>query len=163
MKHLEKLVGYIAAMALLLMMLIVLIDVIGRGLFNAPLASATELSEMVMAVMAFLAFPLLAFRQRDITVDLLDVLEGKTLKQFQVFLASVCGAIVFGLTAFQLAVFAKRSLTNGEISPELHFPMTYLWWFMSVMAALTAIAALVVAIRAFTANPVAAAQNQAMD
>ena len=80
MKHLEKLVERIAAFALLLMMVVVLIDVIGRGLFNAPLASGTELTEILMAVMAFLAFPLLAYRQRDITVDLLDMLGGKGLK-----------------------------------------------------------------------------------
>ena len=70
---------------------------------------------------------------------------------------------MFGLTAWQLTVFAKRALTNGEISSELHFPLTYLWWFMSAMAALTALAALVVAIRAFSANPVRATETQGMD
>jgi TRAP-type C4-dicarboxylate transport system permease small subunit len=163
MNHIEKLVGRVAAFALLLMMVVVLIDVIGRGLFNAPLASGTELTEMLMAVMAFLAFPLLAYRQRDITVDLLDMLGGTAFKKYQIGLASLCGAVVFGLTASQLAVFAKRAISNGEISSELHFPLTYLWWFMSVMAALTAIAALVVAIRAFGTNPVPAAETQGMD
>jgi TRAP-type C4-dicarboxylate transport system permease small subunit len=163
MKHLEKLVGRIAALALLLMMLVVLIDVIGRGLLNAPLASGTELTEILMAVMAFVAFPLLAYRQRDITVDLFDSLGGEGLRKYQVGLAGLCGAVVFALTASQLAVFAKRALTNGEISSELHFPLTYLWWFMSFMAALTALAALAVAIRAFSANPVPVAQAQAMD
>lgn len=163
MNHIEKLVGRVAAFALVLMMVVVLIDVIGRSMFNAPLASGTELTEMLMAVMAFLAFPLLAYRQRDITVDLLDTFGGKMLKKLQVGLAGVCGAVVFGLTASQLTVFAKRAITNGEISSELHFPLTYLWWFMSVMAALTALAALVVAIRAFSANPVRAAEIQGMD
>lgn len=163
MKHLEKLVGRIAAFALLLMMLVVLADVIGRGLFNAPLASGTELTEILMAVMAFVAFPLLAYRQRDITVDLFDSLGGVGLRKYQVSLAGLCGAVVFGLTASQLAVFAKRTLTNGEISSELHFPLTYLWWFMAALAALTALAALMVAIRAFSANPVRAAQTQGMD
>ena len=163
MKHLEKLVERIAAFALLLMMLVVLIDVIGRGLFNSPLSSGTELTEILMAVMAFLAFPLLAYRRRDITVDLLDMLGGKGLKKLQVGLAGLCGAVVFGLTAWQLTVFAKRALTNGEISAELHFPLTYLWWFMSAMAALTALAALVVAVRAFSENPVRATVTQGMD
>ena len=163
MNHIEKLVGRIAALALTLMMLVVLVDVVGRGLFNAPLASGTELTEMLMAVMAFVAFPLLAYRQRDITVDLLDMFAGKDFKKYQIGLAGVIGAALFSLTAFQLTVFARRAATNGEISSELHLPLGYLWWFMSAMAALTALASLVVAVRAFSANPVPAAETQGID
>lgn len=163
MNHIEHMVERIAALALTLMMLVVLVDVIGRGLFNAPLASGTELTEMLMAVMAFLAFPLLAYRQRDITVDLLDKLGGEEFRKYQLVLAGGIGAALFGLTAFQLTVFARRAAINGEISAELQLPLGYLWWFMSAMAALTALAWLIVAVRAFGANPVAAAETQGID
>jgi TRAP-type C4-dicarboxylate transport system permease small subunit len=163
MNHIEKTVERIAALALTLMMLVVLVDVIGRGLFNAPLASGTELTEMLMAVMAFLAFPLLAYRQRDITVDLLDKLGGKELRKYRLALAGLVGGTLFGLTAFQLSVFARRAAINGEISSQLQIPLGYLWWFMSAMAALTAIAWLVVAVRAFGASPIRPANTQEID
>jgi TRAP-type C4-dicarboxylate transport system permease small subunit len=142
---------------------VVLVDVIGRGLYNAPLASGTELTEMLMAVMAFLAFPLLAYRQRDITVDLLDKLGGKELRKYRLALAGLVGGTLFGLTAFQLSVFARRAAINGEISSQLQIPLGYLWWFMSAMAALTAIAWLVVAVRAFGASPIRPANTQEID
>jgi len=163
MNHIEKTVERIAALALTLMMLVVLVDVIGRGLFNAPLASGTELTEMLMAVMAFLAFPLLAYRQRDITVDLLDKLGGKKLRKYRLALAGLVGGTLFGLTAFQLTVFARRAAINGEISSQLQIPLGYLWWFMSAMAALTALAWLVVAVRAFGASPIRPASTQEID
>lgn len=147
MKHLEKIFSGIAAFALLCMMFIVLIDVMGRSLFNAPLASGTELTEILMVILAFMALPVLTLRQRDITVDLLDLLQSRTLRKIQLALAGICGLAVFGLTARQLAVFALRAISNGETTAELQFPLTYLWWFMSLMAALTALAALVVAVR----------------
>ena len=162
-RQIERLLGGASAAALVCLMVIVLVDVLGRNLFNKPLASGTELTEILMALMAFLSFPLLAYRQRDITVDLLDMVTGKTMKKMQVALAGVCGAVVFGLLARQLAVFAERAMTNGETTAELQFPLSYLWWFMSVFAAVTAMAALIVAIAAFTSWPVQAAQVSEVD
>lgn len=162
-RQIERLLGGASAAALVCLMVIVLVDVLGRNLFNKPLASGTELTEILMALMAFLSFPLLAYRQRDITVDLLDMVTGKTMKKMQVALAGVCGAVVFGLLARQLAVFAERAMTNGETTAELQFPLSYLWWFMSVFAAVTALAALIVALAAFTSRPVQAALVSEVD
>jgi TRAP-type C4-dicarboxylate transport system permease small subunit len=144
-----------AAMVLVLLMAVVLVDVVGRNLFNRPLASGTELTELLMAVLAFLSFPLLAWRQRDITVDLVDLLAGKRLRKLQVALAGLCGAVVFGLLARQFVVFAQRAASGGDATPQLHIPMAWAWWFMAAMSALTALAAAVVAIAVFTRHPVA--------
>lgn len=163
MKHLEKLFSWAAALALLLMMLVVLADVVGRSVFNAPLASGTELTEILMVVMALTALPLLAFHQRNITVDLLDALNNKVLRKAQLLLAGISGCAVFGLTAWQLAVFAQRAVSNGETTAELQFPLSYLWWFMSFMAALTALAALCAAVRAMVVRPDHFAESKGMD
>lgn len=152
-RRIERLLGGASAAALVGLMAIVLIDVIGRNLLNSPLASGTELTEILMAVMAFLSFPLLAYRQRDITVDLFDTVTGITMKKLQAALAGVCGAMVFGLLSRQLAVFAERAMSNGETTAELHFPLSYLWWFMSFFAAVSAVAALLVGLSALTRRP----------
>jgi TRAP-type C4-dicarboxylate transport system permease small subunit len=152
-----------AATVLVLLMLVVLVDVLGRNLFNRPLASGTELTEMLMAVLAFLSFPLLAYRQRDITVDLVDMLAGDRLKKLQVALAGSVGAGVFGLLSWQLVTFARRSMLSGEATPQLHVPLAWAWWFMSAMAAFTALAALVVAVSVFTRHPVEAIRPSKID
>lgn len=133
------------AIALVLMMLVVVIDVVGRNVFNSPLASGTEVTEVLMAGMAFFAFPLLALRQREITVDLFDAATGPSARRMQSAVAGLAAATVFGLLSGQLGVFAQRAMQNGETTAELQLPMTYVWWFMCAMSVTTALAALVVA------------------
>jgi len=151
----ERWMARLAAAALVLLMVIVLIDVIGRDFFGRPLAAGTELTELVMAAMAFLALPLLAWRQRDITVDLFDFLSGtNTLQKVQVALAGIVGAIVYALLSWQMWVFAQRAMTNGEATAQLQFPLTYAWRAMSMLAAVAALASVIVAIAVFTRRPV---------
>lgn len=162
-RTLERLLAVGAASALVLLMLVVLIDVIGRNVFNHPLAAGTELTELLMVAVAFLSFPLLAWRQRDITVDLVDMLGGTGLHKYQVALAGAIGFVVFSLTARQLVEFAHRATSSGETTAQLKIPLFYAWWAMSGLAAVTAVAALVVAVAAFTRHPVTAHEAPPID
>lgn len=110
-----------AAAALVLLMLIVLVDVIGREV-SRPLGAGTELTELAMATTVFLAFPLLAFRQRDFTADLFDFLVGgETLRKLQVVLAGIVGAAVYGLLSRQMMIFAlPRPAHHGDARVRRH-------------------------------------------
>lgn len=146
----ERWMASLAGTALVLLMFIVLFDVLGRNLLNHPLAAGTELTELLMALMAFLAFPLLAWRQRDITVDLFDFLAGSAaLARCQTALAGVVGAAVYGLLACEATVFARRAMTNGDVTPQMQFPLSAAWWVIMVLAGAAALASLVVALCAF--------------
>ncbi|SVB94388.1 uncharacterized protein METZ01_LOCUS247242, partial [marine metagenome] len=46
---LDKVLGFLAALVLMLLMIITFIDVLGRYLFSAPLPGAFELTEIMMA------------------------------------------------------------------------------------------------------------------
>jgi len=162
-KRVEGWVAAAAATALVLLMLVVLIDVIGRNVFNRPLASGTELTEMIMGVLAFLSFPLLAYRQRDITVDLVDMLAGDRLHKVQVALAGSVGAVLFGLLSWQSVTMAVRAAQSGEATPQLHVPLSYTWWCISFLSGVTALAALVVAVAIFTRHPVVAVRPSEID
>jgi len=154
MRRIERVMAVAAGAALVLLVAVVVVDVVGRNLFNRPLASGTEVTELLMAAMAFLSFPLLAWRQRDITVDLFDVLSSKTLRKVQVALAGVVGALVFALLSWQMAKVAQRALLSGESTAQLQIPLYMVWWAMCALSALAALAGAVVAWSAFTQNPV---------
>ena len=153
-RRIERGMAIAAAAALLLLVVVVLIDVIGRNAFNRPLASGTELTEMLMGALAFLSFPLLTYRQRDITVDLFDMLAGRRLNKLQVAVSGIVAATVFGLLAWQAAVQGLRAAANGESTPQLHVSLAYIWWGMGALSVVTALSALVVAIAVFTRHPV---------
>lgn len=158
--RLERWMECLAAAALVALMLIVLVDVIGRDAFNRPLAAGTELTELAMALLSFVAFPLLALRQRDITVDLFDFIGGGSgTKKFQVALAGFVGAVVYALLSWQMMNFAHRATVSGEATSQIGLPLTYVWWLMCILAAMAAVASLAVALAAFTRNPIRPAQQ----
>lgn len=159
MRWIERGMEALAAAALIALMGIVLVDVIGRGAFNRPLAAGTELTELGMAVLAFVAFPLLALRQRDITVDLFDFIGGGAgAKRFQVVLAGTVGCTVYALLAWQMTTFAHRAAASGEATSQLNLPLSWVWWFMCLLAVLAAAASLAVAVAACTRHPIRPAE-----
>jgi len=160
MRHMERLLSALAGTALIGLMLVVLVDVIGRNVFNRPLAAGTELTELLLAAMSFLAFPLLAWRQRDITVDLFDFLAGERLRRLQWMLAGLVGAAVYGLLGRQALVFAGRAAGSGESTAQLHFPLAWAWWGMAGLSALAALACLGIALSAFGSGPPGLAHEQ---
>jgi TRAP-type C4-dicarboxylate transport system permease small subunit len=143
-----------AGTALILMMLVVLVDVVGRGIFNSPLAIGTDLTEVLMMVLVFLSFPLLTYRQRDITVDLFEVVHNPHFKKLQIALAGLCGALVFGLASWQFFIFGERAARSGEMMAEIKLPLSYVWYFMGAFGWITTLAALLVTLSAFTSHPV---------
>lgn len=160
MRKFERWVEIAAATALVCLMIIVLVDVIGRDVLNRPLAAGTELTEVAMAFMAFVAFPLLAFRQRDITVDLFETIgSGAVIRKLQILLAGLIGCLVYGLVSVQMVTFAKRASVSGEATPQMGLPLAAIWWFMCVLAALASIASLVVALAALTKHPIDPAKH----
>lgn len=163
MRSIEEVLRQTAAVALLLMMTVVVVDVIGRGVFNTPLPSGTDLTEVSMMVMTFLAFPLLTYRQRDITVDLLQVVRNPQFKKLQVALAGLCGTLVFGLTSWQFLIFGERAARSGEMLSELKLPLSYAWYFMGLFGCITAVAALIVTVSVFTKHPVMPAAVSEVD
>lgn len=155
MRQFERLLAALAGTALIGLMLVVLVDVVGRNLFNRPLAAGTELTELLLAAMSFLAFPLLAWRQRDITVDLFDFLAGQSLRRMQWALSGLVGAVVYGLLGRQALVFAGRAAGSGEATAQLQFPLAWAWWGMAGLAAVASLACLGIAASAFMSRPLA--------
>jgi hypothetical protein len=108
-----------------------------------------------MAAMAFLSFPLLAWRQRDITIDLFDFLAGSPALRSSRWRWPVPSAPSSSRCCRdRWSIFAQRAAASGESTAQLQIPLTYAWWAMCALAAVAALASLVVAIAVFTRHPV---------
>ncbi|MCW5653892.1 TRAP transporter small permease [Hydrogenophaga sp.] len=160
MRYLETFLARMAALLLFLMMLIVVIDVVGRGLFNAPLSIGTELTELVMMAMVFMVLPLLAYRQRDITVDIVNVVSRPWLRKLQVLLSGLCGALVFAATVWQFKIFGDRARESGEVLAQMGLPLAYVWYFMAVMGVVTALAFLAIVVALLIGRPIASGKPE---
>lgn len=143
--HWVRALEALGAISLLVLMVTVFIDVVGRNLFNTPLPWGTELMEMVLALMIFAIYPLLALGFGHITVDLIQVPAG--MRAFQRVLASLIGAVVFALIAWCMGRQAMRATNYGEATPLLNVPLSWVLGGIAVMAAISALAFLVAAER----------------
>jgi len=140
----------IGAVSLLILMVTVFIDVVGRNLFNTPLPWGTELLEMVLALMIFAIYPLLALGFGHITVDLIQV--RPSLHAVQRVLSGAIGAVVFALIAWCMGRQAMRAADYGEATPLLNVPLSWVLGGIGAMAAISTLAFLLAAVKSIR-NP----------
>ena len=92
---------------------VVFVDVVGRNLLNRPLPWGTELLEVVLAVLIFALYPVLALRSSHITVDLIPV--PRALQTPQRLLAGAAERLAAGqgIDAMALGVAAWMKWQSG--------------------------------------------------
>lgn len=131
-KTIQRGLEALAAISLLLMMLITFVDVTGRYFFNAPVMGSTELIEVLLAVMVFMAFPLVSWNEENICVDLLDnyfPTKWIGLRQVAINLICSCSLVLVAMMNWKLA---GRSLDYEEVSEILELPLGYVTYLISV-------------------------------
>jgi TRAP-type C4-dicarboxylate transport system permease small subunit len=122
----------LAAISLLLMMLITFVDVTGRYFFNHPIMGSTELIEILLAVMVFMAFPLVSWQEENICVDLLDnYFPEKWVNIRQIVINLICSGSLI-LVALMNWKLAGRSLEYEEVTEILEMPLGYVTYLISV-------------------------------
>lgn len=107
-----------AALLLLVLMLITVVDVIGRYVFNQPLAGSSELTEICLSMIIFAAFPLLCRNNDHIAVDLLENRFNARFKRLRDRVAQAVLGVCFltlGYGLFLLGMRARRDVLVTEI------------------------------------------------
>jgi TRAP-type C4-dicarboxylate transport system permease small subunit len=76
-RRVELLLGAAAAAILMAMMLITVVDVVARYVFNRPLRGAFEVTELMLVVLIFAGLPLVSFTDEHAVMDFIDRLLGR--------------------------------------------------------------------------------------
>ena len=98
-RHADSLLGVAASAILMAMMLLTVVDVVARYVFNRPLAGAFEVTELMLLVLIFAGLPLVTYADEHAVMDFIDRFLGpraQTLLRRGVQLASA--AVMFLLT-----------------------------------------------------------------
>lgn len=131
-KAIQRGLEFLAALSLFLMMMITFFDVISRYFFNTPIMGSTELIKILLAVMVFMAFPLVSWHEENICVDLLDnYFPKKWLNVRQIVINLIC-SFSLALVAMTNWKLAERSLDYGEITMILELPLGYVTYLISI-------------------------------
>ena len=135
-RRVELLLGVAASAILLAMMLLTFADVVLRYLFNRPVASAFELTELMLVVLIFAGLPLVSWADEHVTMDFIDrVLSPSARRRLERGVHIVSAAIMVLLTWLVWLkadrVWAYRDAT--DVLRVVYGPFVY---FMAVMIAL---------------------------
>jgi TRAP-type C4-dicarboxylate transport system permease small subunit len=76
-RHADALLGVAASVVLLAMMLLTVVDVVARYLFNRPLRGAFEVTELMLLVLIFAGLPLVSFADEHAVMDFIDRVAGR--------------------------------------------------------------------------------------
>ncbi len=101
----------------------VVLDVFGRFFFSKAILGVSDISEILMAVMAFSAFAYVQAKDQHISVDLLTArfsLKGQALIQTFIWALCLAVSLLLSWTIFQIAM---DSMKSGAVSAVLSLPM----------------------------------------
>ena len=131
-----------AAITLMLMMAITVIDVVGRYFFHSPVASAYELTQLLMALLVFSALPMVTARENHIVVELLAPVLAATPRRRAaqrgfVYVVSIVAMAFIGL---QVLWQARNLARAGDTTPSLSLPLFPFVYYMAILTFMTALA-----------------------
>jgi len=115
----------VAAIFLLAMVAINVIDVGLREGFNAPIFGTHEIVVFMLAAVAFLAIPEVFLRDQHITIELIDqVIPDRAARWLRAF-GSLCALVYVTLLAWHMVQPALDYIEFDEITMDLQLPLIW--------------------------------------
>ena len=130
---LEGALGVTSASVLFLMMTITAVDVIGRYLFNKPLAGGFEITEMLLAALIYCGLPLVSQRREHIVIDTFDPLMSARVKRALDVVAEIVCSVTLGGIGYLIFRRAARVAEYGDTTSVLKWPLAPVAYLMGTM------------------------------
>ncbi|WP_417435867.1 TRAP transporter small permease [Hoeflea sp.] len=144
LKWVRRGIVFLGGMMLLVMMAMTIVDVIGRYVFNSPLAGAGELTELLLVSVIFMGLPAVTLEKEHVTVDLVTARMPLWLERWRILAVGVISTVILGMIGWQLFVHAGQIGAYGDVSTTLRIPISPVAYFCSACTFISAIAALAV-------------------
>jgi TRAP-type C4-dicarboxylate transport system permease small subunit len=136
---LEWLCGSLAALALFGIMILTLIDVVGRKAISQSVPGSLEMTELLMVITIFAGLPLVSLAGEHVVFDSLDPWLSAAVRRVQGLCVDLCCAAgLFGL-AWVMWNMAGQRAGDGETTAQLKLAIAPFVYGMSVLCALTAL------------------------
>lgn len=137
----------LCGLMLVSMMMLTIVDVVGRYLMNRPLIGATEMTELLLAAIIFVGLPAACLDDEHITVDIITAQTPLSVEPFRRALVAVLSAAVLGVVCWRLWIVGDNLAGYGAVTDSLDIPVAPVAYLTSV---LTGIAVLVTLLVGFT-------------
>ncbi len=118
---------WIAAAALVILMMVTVLDVFMRYLFTRPIRASLDTVEVMLLVFVFNGMAAAFFGRRHIVIDLLDGVFGPRITQALIRIADVLSVFCLALLGWAMLLPASQSFEYGDTKMELPIPIYGLW------------------------------------
>jgi TRAP-type C4-dicarboxylate transport system permease small subunit len=136
-QRVDAVLGIAASAILVVMMMITTVDVISRYIFNYPLRSAFEVTELLLVVLIFAGLPLVSHADEHVTMDFIDRMLPDPVRLALVRVVHVvCAGVMFFL-AWQIWLKAGKISAYSDTTDVIKIPIGPFVYFMSVMIGVT--------------------------
>ena len=149
----RRAVESVMALFLLAMVALTFADVIGRRLIGKPIYGSNDITEHLMALVVFSGLPLETAAGAHLTIDLFDKFVSKSWMAWWRVLISVLVTVVLSVAAWLFVKHGLNASQISEVSQALRVPRAPLYFFMALSCALSALAALAIAITGPMVDP----------
>ena len=150
---LERGLGYIAGVALMLMMFITSADVIARYWFNKPLKGAFELTEILLVLLIYLGLPLVSYKREHVVIDVLEAYMPPLLKKILGCLAQIICVLAFSGMAWVIFKRALRVAGYGDTTSLLKIPLAPIAYGIGVLLVVSAVIHIILIVQDATSIP----------
>ncbi|NDP41247.1 MAG: TRAP transporter small permease [Aromatoleum sp.] len=137
-----KVTSFIAAIALIAMMLTTVADVAMATLFKRPIIGAYDMVETMLVVSVFLGIPATFLRNGNIVVDVVDFFVSKGAVRRLKQLAQILTLVFLLLLFWNMITATLDAYRFGGKKQELGVPLWVLWLPMLLGVLMSAIAVL---------------------
>jgi TRAP-type C4-dicarboxylate transport system permease small subunit len=146
----EGVLSLVAAAMLMAIMSLTFLDVIGRYVLARPIPGSYELVALAMGILVFAGVPIITLRQEHLTIGLFEnALAGAVKPMVRTFIDLV-GLAILALYAWRVWVQAGFIARTGEVMATTGISVAPFAYFMSAMAALSALLTVLIIVRRFT-------------
>ncbi|MCP4024271.1 MAG: TRAP transporter small permease [Desulfobacteraceae bacterium] len=126
----SNILKFIGALALVGMMLLTVVDVIGR-FFKYPIFGSVELVGFMATIVVATALPYTYKVEGHVGVEILVRLFSDKTQIIIDIITRLVSLVLFGLITWQMFLYAKEIHHTGEVSMNLEFPIYYIIYLLA--------------------------------
>ncbi|NYT68444.1 TRAP transporter small permease [Pusillimonas noertemannii] len=151
-RRLTLVMGVLGGAALMALMLVTVVDVVGRNIIDVTVIGAYELSELAVGLIVAAGLPLVALRSDHVHIDMaLPLLKG-WLRSLQQPVALFATALAEGIVAWQVWVQAELATDTQRTTSMLHLPVSPVLYITAILFGVSALLTTVHALRKIAAR-----------
>ena len=132
-ERLQRAQLWVSVVALVALMMVTVVDVFMRYLFNRPIRGSFDAVEGLLLVFVFNSMAATFFSRRNVVIDVIDSFVPRRVAGLLIRIADVLSVCVLGLLAWAMLRPAMQSYAYGEFKHDLGLPI-FILWFVAILS-----------------------------